>query len=275
MIDLPSETLKSYEEFAARMNGAEAFTLLSKHGLERLFRGLYNLCSDKELGGKGGQIAKESVSELRGNKRQALKAADLLGQARQTIRKACTSHRDQFLIEIEDLAPEWGLHFTFCDIEKSLHFSVEWLKAHAAITAASIHHQLRNPQEKRLVKEHLAVYSDCAEGAEEPNYPASEKMRELDTMLIHDAAKLIKKAVPGIKPSRLNQAIVRLFEAAFGTTRTEDSIRKALLKRGKSFRRPESTSAFGKPVFLSKGLFPNTDFLSQPSPCCDPKPSNS
>jgi hypothetical protein len=258
--------LRSYKEFAEQMSDVPAFKLLSDGKRNLLLRELYELASDKDQADRAGQIAKEAVGEFRAEKNRAQKASKLLSRALQVLRDACTLYHHEFLVEIEDSAPDCELNFTFAEMEKNLHFSVEWLKAHAAVQAAVIHPKLRNGQEKRLVKERMVLYKQTAESAVAMAFPVSEKMRELDTWLILDAAELIAKYLPSLRPSILNRSIVRLFHAAFGdSTRTDDGIRKALLER----RRTKKKRPVGYQYTVYRALVADAGFLKQKNPCSD------
>lgn len=266
MADHQAGILRSYKEFAETMSNLSSFQSLSERDRNRLLRELYSLASDKHQAERRGQIAREYARELRAEKSRALKAAELLGRALQALREACTEYRAEFLEEIETFAPDWKLNFTFAEMEQNLHFSVEWLNAHAAVTAASIHPRLRKVQENLLVKDRLVIYGQSAGGADEPNYPASKEARALDTALIRDAAKVLAKyKQTGRRPSRRVTSIARLFQAAFGETREEESVRKAL-ERGKKPKRAEYTPGRYHSS-IAKAFFPDTKFLKPKSPC--------
>jgi hypothetical protein len=266
MADHWAGELRSFEHFSRMMTDFPYLKPIDKKRRKLLLRELYQVAEGRKQMEDMGKIERDSLPEVRADRRRTRRTVGLLRGALQRITEARASGDDDLsACEEESNAIDWNFsRFTFAEMEKHLKFSVEFLKAHVARSAADVHPKLRTASEKRLASEHMAAFNDIAEGSTKHNYLVATKATvALETWFIRMAAQCLDRYKPaGNRPLEGYDIITaRLFEAAFTEIRSQGSVQKILKRRRRETGVQYTPGQPYRPISCLKLFWPNPQFL--------------
>jgi hypothetical protein len=209
------------------MNNLRYLQPIDETRRQDLLRELYELSKAKKEMERQAAIIRRSTPALRKTKNRFLSASSLVAHAIQDIKKARKVPGSiAGICEMDSNLEDRGI--TFASMQQSLTAVVSSLKAFARLHEELIHPAMRTEAERRAAKDRKK--------RDYPDIPLSKKMRAIDQWFIARAAKCLERCKPtrNKKLRRYDTVIAKVFDAAYGETRSEESIRRALnRKKGK------------------------------------------
>jgi hypothetical protein len=225
--------MRTFEAFSQIMSNLPYWGEMDESRRNRLLRDLYEVALGKCVMEAIAKGLRDEVPEVRGKRRQALKAVRLLREAQQAVEEARASCGDA-LAACEEKSKSAGENFTFAVMATNLNFSVALLNKHAAAYAAFIHPKLRTPAEKPVATKFIAAMKDFPlKKAHE--LPSGKKAEMLDAWFMHRAAECIDRYKSKTRTIEGRDVIIaKLFDAAFSEFRSPGSVQKALQQTRRS-----------------------------------------
>jgi hypothetical protein len=222
-------TLESFGDFSRLMNELPYLEAVEAEQRKKLIRELYEAAQATITREEVTEYARQGAKESREGRRRLSHASSLLRHALQDVRKAREDY-GTLLEDIESMNSEvWG--FTLAEIEEHLKTSVDFVTSYECLNAALVHPKLRTPLERKLARQQTPAFGELTEEAEDHvPYPLGEKSLDIDRWLIRKAAACLDKyrTTKNRNIQRYDTIIAKLFKAAFGSFRSEDSVRKTL-----------------------------------------------
>jgi hypothetical protein len=221
-------TLQPFIAFARLMTELPYLQKVNPEHRLILLGQLYKAAQDTVTREEVTAYAKDLARDARKSRQQLSLACTRLREALLNIR-AAREIADSDLKEIAEMNSDlWG--FTFEEIEKNLKKGIDLVSSYEGLNAALVHPELRTALEKRLAVNATPVFGRLEEAEDHVPYSMSEKQVSVDTSLTLEAGACLDRyrTVKNRKIPRYDLIIKRLYKAAFGISRSADSIRKAL-----------------------------------------------
>jgi hypothetical protein len=119
---------------------------------------------------------------------------------------------------------------SFAEIERNLKAGIDLVTSYEGLNAALVHPKLRTSLEKHLAAKPTPVFGGLEDAEDHVPYSMSEKQVAVDTSFTREAGACLDRyrTVKNRKITHYDLIIKRLYKAAFGVSRSADSIRKAL-----------------------------------------------